>query len=69
LVYAQDRRNQKPIQASINEMTAKLAPDGPMQETGQVFCSLLSLINKAEADKVVMLAKIDLSNGFWCMLV
>jgi hypothetical protein len=29
----------------------------------------LSLIDEAEAGEVVMLAKIDLSDGFWRMLV
>jgi hypothetical protein len=68
-VYPDNKRNQKPIQAGVNDTTAKLAPDGPVQEIRQVFCRLLSLINEAEAGEVVMLAKIDLSGGFWRMLV
>jgi hypothetical protein len=59
-VYPQDRKDKKPLQAGVNETTA---------EIGQVFRRLLSLINEAEAGEVVMLAKIDLSDGFWRMLV
>jgi hypothetical protein len=68
-VYPQDKKNREPLQAGVNETTAKLAPEGPVREIGQVFRRLLTLINEAEAGEVVMLAKIDLSDGFWRMLV
>jgi hypothetical protein len=59
----------EPVQASVNETTAKLAPTGPVKEIGNVFRRLLSLMDSAENDEVVMLSKIDLSDGFWRMLV
>jgi hypothetical protein len=40
-----------------------------VEEIGNVFRRLLSLIDSAAADEVVMLSKIDLSDGFWRMLV
>ncbi len=49
----------KPIQNSVNETTTK------MEEIGNVFRQLLLLIDSAENDEVVMLSKIDLSDGFW----
>jgi hypothetical protein len=62
-------KRMEPIQASVNDTTTKLAPSGPVEEIGNVFRRLLSLIDSAEADEVVMLSKIDLSDGFWRMLV
>jgi hypothetical protein len=59
----------EPLQASVNETTNKLAPSGPVEEIGNVFRRLLSLLDSAETDEVVMLSKIDLSDGFWRMLV
>jgi hypothetical protein len=68
-VYPEDKKHKEPIQAGVNETTAKLAPQGPVRKIGQVFRRLLNLISEAEAGEVVMLAKIDLSDGFWRMLV
>jgi hypothetical protein len=68
-VYPQDKKDRQPLQAGVNETTTKLAPQEPVQEIGQVFRRLLDLINGAEAGEVVMLAKIDLSDGFWRMIV
>jgi hypothetical protein len=46
-----------------------LAPDGPVKEIGNVFRRVLCLLDDAEADEIVMLSKIDLSDGFWQMIV
>jgi hypothetical protein len=62
-------RRMDPIQTSVNETTTKLAPSGPVEEIGNVFRRLMSLLDSAENDEVVMLSKIDLSDGFWRMLV
>jgi hypothetical protein len=59
----------EPVQDSVNDTTTKLAPTGPVEEIGNVFRRLLSLMDSAENDEVVMLSKIDLSDGFWRMLV
>jgi hypothetical protein len=52
----------------VNETTAKRAPPGPVHEIGQMFHCLINLISEAKVGKVVMLAKIDLSDGFWHIL-
>jgi hypothetical protein len=61
--------NDPPIQASVNDTTERLAPDHPVREIGNAFRLVLHLIDSAEADEVVMLSKIDLSDGFWRMIV
>ena len=58
-----------PIQAGVNETTVKLAPQEPVREIGNVLRRVLTLLDSAALDEVVMLAKIDLSDGFWRMLV
>jgi hypothetical protein len=57
------------LQAGVNETTKPLAPEAPVKEIGNVFRRVLTLMNEAEANEVVMLSKIDLSDGFWRMLV
>jgi hypothetical protein len=55
----------EPIQVSVNETTKRLAPEAPVKEIGNVFRRLLHF----DLDEIVMLSKIDLSDGFWRMLV
>jgi hypothetical protein len=59
----------QPLQQGVNNTTTRLAPDAPVREIGNVFRRVLSLLNGSEANEVVMLSKIDLSDGFWRMLV
>jgi hypothetical protein len=58
-----------PIQAGVNDTTVQLAPQEPVHEIGNVLRQVLTLLDSAALDEVVMLAKIDLSDGFWRMLV
>jgi hypothetical protein len=58
-----------PMQAGVNGTTVKLAPQEPVREIGNVLRRVLTLLDSADMDEVVMLAKIDLSDGFWRMLV
>jgi hypothetical protein len=58
-----------PIQKGVNETTVKLAPQDPVKEIGNVFRRVVTLLDSAALDDVVMLTKIDLSDGFWRMLV
>jgi hypothetical protein len=53
----------------VHNTTIKLAPNGPMKEIGNVFCCILYLLDDVKSDEVIMLSKIDLLDGFWCMLV
>jgi hypothetical protein len=57
------------IQASVNETTEHLAPEAPVKEIGNVFRGLLHFIDSVDPDEIMMLSKIDLSDGFWRMLV
>jgi hypothetical protein len=59
----------QPLQQGVSDTTTRLAPDAPVREIGNVFRRVLSLLNDSEADEVVILSKIDLSDGFWRMLV
>jgi hypothetical protein len=49
--------------------TERLAPEAPVKEIGNVFWRLLHFLNSVDPDEIVMLSKIDLSDGFWRMLV
>jgi hypothetical protein len=60
----------QPLQPGVNNTTiTRIAPDALVREIGNVFRRVLSLLNGLEADEVVMLSKIDLSDRFWRMLV
>jgi hypothetical protein len=72
LVYPERTRansRPQPLQQGVKDTTTRLAPDAPVREIGNVFRRVLSLLNDSEADEVVTLSKIDLSDGFWWMLV
>jgi hypothetical protein len=58
-----------PVQQGVNKTTVKLAPQAPVQEIGNVFRRVVTLMDSAALDEVVMMTKIDLSDGFWRMLV
>lgn len=56
---------------AVNDTTKKLAPQGPVQEIGQVVRSrLFQLLASTPADQEVPLSKqVQLSDGFWCLIV
>jgi hypothetical protein len=67
-VYPQQTRVKpcpQPLQQGVTDTTSRLAPDKPVREIGNVFRRVLSLLHDAKADEVVILSKIDLSDGFW----
>jgi hypothetical protein len=68
-VRSKGRTKPEPIQASCNETTKRLALEAPVKEIGHVFPRLLHFIDSVNPDEIVMLLKIDLSDGFWRMLV
>jgi hypothetical protein len=59
----------EPVQQGVDATTERLAPDKPVKEIGNAFRRILNLLFEAESDEIVMLSKIDLSDGFWRMLV
>jgi hypothetical protein len=46
-----------------------VAPNAAVKEIRNVFRCLLQFINSVDSDKIVMLSKIDLSDGFWRIIV
>ncbi len=58
-----------PLAPSVNDTTKKLSPDYPIKELGRVLLWLLWFMAKVPAEETIMFAKIDLSDGFWRMLV
>jgi hypothetical protein len=58
-----------PLAPSVNSTTATLSPDYPIMEIGRVLPRLLGFMVAVPAEETIMFGKIDLSDGFWHMLV
>jgi hypothetical protein len=67
-VYPEGRGKQAPLQASVNESTKKQAPRGPVEELGNVVWRIMDLMDQCSNDDLHF-QKIDLSDGFWRMIV
>ncbi|KAI2489626.1 hypothetical protein MHU86_24957 [Fragilaria crotonensis] len=57
------------VQPAVNSTTTSLSPQQPVKELGQVFSRLLDFLAAVPLQEIIHLAKIDLSDGFWRMLV
>jgi hypothetical protein len=57
------------VQASVNDTSAPLAPSWPVNELGKVLLRLLDFMRQVPAHESIQFAKIDLSDGFWRMIV
>jgi hypothetical protein len=58
-----------PLAPSVNSTTIQQSPDYPIKELGRVLPRLLAFMYCVPRGETIMFAKIDLSNGFWRMLV
>ena len=58
-----------PLAPSVNDTTISLSPAYPVKELGRVLPRLLRFLADVPAEETIMFAKIDLSDGFWRMLV
>jgi hypothetical protein len=58
-----------PLAPSVNSTTIQQSPDYPVKELGRVLPRLLAFMNSVPPEETIMFAKIDLSDGFWRMLV
>ncbi|KAI2511269.1 adenylate kinase [Fragilaria crotonensis] len=58
-----------PLAPSVNDTTTKLSPAYPVKEVGRVLVRLLRFMAAVPAEETINFAKIDLSDGFWRMLV
>jgi hypothetical protein len=53
----------------VNETTVKLSPQVAVKEIGQVLNRVLHFMASTPANHDIMISKVDLSNGFWWMIV
>ena len=58
-----------PLAPSVNDTTTKQSPEYPVKELGRVLPRLLHFMAAVPWEETIMFAKIDLSDGFWRMLV
>ncbi|KAI2511562.1 adenylate kinase [Fragilaria crotonensis] len=58
-----------PLAPSVNSTTIQQSPEYPVKELGRVLPRLLSFMYCVPREETIMFAKIDLSDGFWRMLV
>jgi hypothetical protein len=56
------------VAESANDTTTKLAPQGPVQSTGQAPPRLFHFMASMPKDQEIRLAKVDLSNRFWRLI-
>ena len=68
-IKGQKRRMGEVIQESINVTTQKLAPTEPVKEIGNVLPRLFHFMASTPEDQEIRLSKVDLSDGFWRLLV
>ena len=54
---------------SVNNTTTKQSPEYPVKELGRVLPRLLHFMATVPSEETIMFSKIDLSDGFWRMLV
>lgn len=57
------------MQAAVNETTTRLSPPEPIKELGKVLPRLLDFMATTPDGETVQFSKIDLSDGFWRMIV
>ena len=57
------------IQPAVNATTTSMSPAPPVKELGRVLLRLFDFLASVPPHEIVHLAKIDLSDGFWRMLV
>ena len=58
-----------PLAQSVNNTTLKQSPEYPVKELGRVLPRILHFMATVPVEETIMFAKIDLSDGFWRMLV
>jgi hypothetical protein len=57
------------LRSSVNESTTPLAPSTPVKLIGHVLEELFEFMATAPSDTDILLGKVDLSDGFWWMIV
>jgi hypothetical protein len=64
-----ERRRGEVLQESVNLTTKQLAPKAAVKEIGKVLAALLEFMASTPPNKTILFSKIDLSDGFWRMIV
>jgi hypothetical protein len=63
-------RHDEPImQASVNDTTVRLAPQGPVKELGNVLPRILDFMASVPPEEHIHFSKMDLADGYWRMVV
>jgi hypothetical protein len=62
-------RSNAVLQEVVNMTTKQLAPKAAVKEIGKVLQALFEVMATTPADKTILFSKIDLSDGFWRMIV
>jgi hypothetical protein len=57
------------LQLSVNDTTARQAPEGPVKELGNVLPRLLDSMATVPPEEHIHFSKLDLANGYWRMIV
>jgi hypothetical protein len=57
------------LQDAVNDTTVPLAPKKPVREIGKVLPRLFDFMASAPAGQEILLSKVDLSEGFWRIIV
>jgi hypothetical protein len=63
------QRDEIILQESVNDSTARLAPDKPVKELGNVLPRILDFMAHVPADEHIHFSKMDLADGYWRMIV
>ena len=57
------------VQSSVNDTTTLSAPDIPVKDIGKVLPRLLHYMRDTPAGLHILFSKLDISDGFWCLIV
>ena len=63
------RRDDDILQASVNDTTVRLAPEGPVKELGNVLPRILDFMVDVPPEEHIYFSKVDLVDGYWRMIV
>ena len=58
-----------PLAPAVNDTTLRQSPEYPVKELGRVLPRIFRFMADVPAEETIMFSKIDLSDGFWRMLV
>jgi hypothetical protein len=63
------REGEAILQASVNDTTVRIAPEGPVKELGNVLPRILDFMATVPSSEHIHFSKMDLADGYWRMIV